>query len=164
MCAASPGKRAGALSSPNGACTHGGRACAEMPLDVRRDGPPDKRLFRRARHGDREAFVVLLRRYDPRLRRLVLRLVADANRIDPVLHRAYLRAWRSLPHVEPPESVAEWLYRIVYNACVNEVRWAPARPMADAPDGPWVPLPLASAARRLAGLRALSPEDRVPLV
>ncbi|HEV7760957.1 MAG TPA: sigma factor, partial [Acidimicrobiales bacterium] len=131
---------------------------------MRRDGPPDKRLFRRARHGDRQAFVVLLRRYDPRLRRLVLRLVADPTRVDVVLNRAYLRAWRSLPHVEPPESVAEWLYRIVYNACVNEVRWAPARPMAGPPEGPWVPLPLASASRRLAGLRALSPEDRVPLV
>jgi RNA polymerase sigma-70 factor (ECF subfamily) len=135
-----------------------------MRSDVRRDGPPDKRLFRRARHGDRQAFVVLLRRYDPRLRRLVLRLVADPARVDVVLNRAYLRAWRSLPHVEPPESVAEWIYRVVYNACVNEVRWAPARPMAGPPEGPWVPLPLASPSRRLAGLRALSAEDRVALV
>jgi len=106
----------------------------------------------------------LLRRYDPRFRRLAARLTAEPNRVDPVLERAYLRAWRSLPMVVPPSSVAEWLYRIVYNACINEIRWAAERPAPPAEVGPRVPLPLASASRRLAGLRALAPEERVPLV
>jgi RNA polymerase sigma-70 factor (ECF subfamily) len=129
-----------------------------------RQGPPDKRLFRRARQGDAPAFGALLRRYDPRLRRLAARLIAEPDRIDPVLTRAYLRAWRSVPMVVPPGSVAEWLYRIVYNACINEMRWAPERPAPPPLPGPRVPLPLASASRRLAGLRALAPEERVPLV
>jgi RNA polymerase sigma-70 factor (ECF subfamily) len=121
-------------------------------------------LFRRARQGDRQAFGLLLRRYDPRLRRLAARLIAEPDRVDPVLSRAYLRAWRSVPIVVPPSSVAEWLYRIVYNACINEVRWAPDGPPPPPLPGPRVPLPLASAQRRLAGLRALNPEERVPLV
>ena len=129
-----------------------------------RQGPPDKRLFRRARQGDRQAFGALLRRYDPRFRRLAARLIAEPDRVDPVLERAYLRAWRSLPMVVPPSSVAEWLYRIVYNACINEIRWAAERPSPPPVAGPRVPLPLASAPRRLAGLRALAPEERVPLV
>jgi RNA polymerase sigma-70 factor (ECF subfamily) len=129
-----------------------------------RQGPPDKRLFRRAREGDRQAFGVLLRRYDPRFRRLAARLIAEPERVDPVLERAYLRAWRSLPMVVAPASVAEWLYRIVYNACINEIRWAPDRPAPPPVVGPRVPLPMASAQRRLEGLRALAPEERVPLV
>jgi RNA polymerase sigma-70 factor (ECF subfamily) len=129
-----------------------------------RQGPPDKRLFRRARQGDRQAFGVILRRYDPRLRRLAARLIAEPERVDTVLSRAYLRAWRSVPMVVPPNSVAEWLYRIVYNACINEMRWAPERSGPAPLPGPRVPLPLASAERRLVGLRALSPEERVPLV
>jgi RNA polymerase sigma-70 factor, ECF subfamily len=128
-----------------------------------RDGPPDKRLFRRARQGDRQAFLLLLRRYDPRLRRLVLRLVAEPERVDPILRRAYVKAWRSLTVVELPGSVAEWFYRVVYNTCVNELRWAPQRPPPEAVRGPRVPLPVASAERRLAGLRALTPEERIPL-
>lgn len=106
----------------------------------------------------------MLRRYDPRLRRLAARLIAEPDRVDPVLSRAYLRAWRSVPIVVQPQSVAEWLYRIVYNACINEVRWAPDGPPPPPLPGPRVPLPLASASRRLAGLRALAPEERVPLV
>lgn len=129
-----------------------------------RQGPPDKRLFRRARQGDRQAFGILLRRYDPRLRRLAARLIAEPERVDTVLSRAYLRAWRSVPMVVPPNSVAEWLYRIVYNACINEMRWAPERPGPAPLPGPRVPLPLASAERRVVGLRALAPEERVPLV
>lgn len=107
---------------------------------------------------------MLLRRYDPRLRRLAARLIAEPDRVDPVLERAYLRAWRSVPMVVAPASVAEWLYRIVYNACINEVRWAPERPAPPPLAGPRVPLPMAAAQRRLAGLRALAPDERVPLV
>jgi len=129
-----------------------------------RSGPPDKRLFRRAREGDSQAFGALLRRYDPRFRRLAARLIAEPERVDPVLERAYLRAWRSLPMVVAPASVAEWLYRIVYNACINEIRWAPDRAAPAPVVGPRVPLPMASAPRRLEGLRALAPEERVPLV
>jgi RNA polymerase sigma-70 factor (ECF subfamily) len=121
-------------------------------------------LFRRARQGDRQAFGLLLRRYDPRLRRLAARLIAEPERVDPVLSRAYLRAWRSVPIVVPPVSVAEWLYRIVYNACINEVRWAADGAPPPPLDGPRVPLPLAPAERRVVGLRALAPEERVPLV
>ncbi len=107
---------------------------------------------------------MLLRRYDPRFRRLAARLIAEPERVDPVLERAYLRAWRSLPMVVAPASVAEWLYRIVYNACINEIRWAPDRPAPPPVVGPRVPLPMASAQRRLEGLHALAPEERVPLV
>lgn len=107
---------------------------------------------------------MLLRRYDPRFRRLAARLIAEPDRVDPVLERAYLRAWRSLPMVVPPASVAEWLYRIVYNACINEIRWAPDKAPPPPVVGPRVPLPMASAQRRLTGLRALAPEERVPLV
>lgn len=107
---------------------------------------------------------MLLRRYDARLRSLALRLVAEPDRIDAVLKRAYLRAWRSLPSVQVPGSVSEWLYRVVYNACINELRWAPESDVPPPIDGPRVPLPAASAKRRIAGLRALPPEERVPLV
>jgi len=107
---------------------------------------------------------MLVRRYDERLRNLALRLVAEPDRIDAVLKRAYLRAWRSLASVQVPGSVSEWLYRVVYNACINELRWAPEAEPPPPVDGPRVPLPAASAKRRIAGLRALPPEERVPLV
>ncbi|MGH9210145.1 MAG: sigma factor [Acidimicrobiales bacterium] len=134
---------------------------------MRRDGPSDKTLLRRARQGDRESFLALLRRYDPRLRRLSLRLLADSTRVERVLNRAYLMAWRSLPFLKRSEPAAGWLYRIVYNVCINEMRWEPPRAAPRAPDGDPVdpvPLPAAPAERRLMGLRALRPAERIPLV
>lgn len=135
-----------------------------MPPIVRRDGPSDKTLVRRARQGDRQAFLTLLHRYDPRLRRLAVRLLADPKRLDRVLARAYLKAWRSLPFLKRGEPAAGWLYRIVYNTCINEMRWEPTRRPPPAPDGPPVPLPAAPAEQRLLALRALAAAERVPLV
>jgi RNA polymerase sigma-70 factor (ECF subfamily) len=135
-----------------------------MPPIVRRDGPSDKTILRRARQGDRQSFLTLLRRYDPRLRRLALRLLADPSRLERVLSRAYLKAWRSLPFLKRGELPAGWLYRIVYNTCINEMRWEPPRPAPPRPDGPSVPLPAASIEQRLLALRALRGAERIPLV
>jgi RNA polymerase sigma-70 factor, ECF subfamily len=135
-----------------------------MPPSVRRDGPSDKTILRRARQGDRQSFLTLLHRYDPRLRRLALRLLADPNRLERVLSRAYLKAWRSLPFLDRSEPAAGWLYRVVYNTCINELRWEPPRSSPPAPPGDPVPLPAASTERRLAALRALRPAERIPLV
>jgi RNA polymerase sigma-70 factor, ECF subfamily len=135
-----------------------------MPHIVRRDGPSDKTLLRRARQGDRQSFLALLHRYDPRLRRLALQLLADPTRVDRMLNRAYLKAWRSLPFLERTEAAAGWLYRVVYNVCLNELRWEPSRAAPAPPDGPPVPVPAAPVERRLAALRALPPAERIPLV
>jgi RNA polymerase sigma-70 factor (ECF subfamily) len=108
--------------------------------------------------------MILLRRYDPRLRRLAMRLLADNARVDRVLARAYMRAWRSLPHLPRGESAAGWLYRIVYNSCLNEMRWEPRRRPPSPPDDAAVLLPAASMERRLLALRALEPSERIPLV
>jgi RNA polymerase sigma-70 factor (ECF subfamily) len=135
-----------------------------MPPDVRKDGPSDKTMVRRARQGDRRPFLMLLRRYDPRLRRLALRLLADPRRVDRVLTRAYLKAWRNLPFLERGVPPARWLYRIVYNTCINEMRWEPEREPPPPPDGSPVPLPATSEERRLLGLRALKAAERIPLV
>jgi RNA polymerase sigma-70 factor, ECF subfamily len=139
---------------------------------VYEDELTDGYLFRRIRRDDRHAFGVLLRRYEQDLRRLATRLLADADQVDAVMFRAAGKAWRyrGLARVRgfwrAPQgaSPADWLYRVVYNACIEDLRRQP-RAMAPAPsDGAAVALPEAPVERRLAALRALHPAARVPLV
>jgi RNA polymerase sigma-70 factor (ECF subfamily) len=68
------------------------------------------------------AFVDLVRRHDRGLRALAWRLLGDRDRMDDVLQEAYVKAYRALPRFRDDASVGTWLYRITYNACLDELR------------------------------------------
>jgi RNA polymerase sigma-70 factor (ECF subfamily) len=75
-----------------------------------------------ARSGDREAFMELVARHDEGLRALAFRMLGDRDRMDDALQEAYTRAFRGLARFRGDSSLATWLYRIVYNVCVEELR------------------------------------------
>ncbi len=84
--------------------------------------PTDELLLARARAGDAGAFGLLLRDADESHRRLAFRLLGDRQLMDDVLQEAYVRAFRALPRFRGGAAFATWLYRIVYNACLDELR------------------------------------------
>lgn len=88
----------------------------------------------RARAGDPAAFADLLKTHDPGLRALAFRLLGDRSRMDDVLQEAYLKAYRSLPRFEGGSAVGTWLYRIVYNACIDDLRARARRPVVPLSD------------------------------
>jgi RNA polymerase sigma-70 factor (ECF subfamily) len=73
-------------------------------------------------------FVAIVREHDPKLRRLVSRMLVDRHRVDDVLQEAYVRAHRALPRFRSDADLGTWLYRITYNCCVDELRSAQRRP------------------------------------
>ena len=114
-------------------------------------------------------FERLVRDHDLELRRLAYRLLGDRDRMDDVLQEAYLKAYRALPRFRGEAAVGTWLYRIVYNACVDAGRRSrdvvaldSVRELADpAP----TPFEATFERRRLAAaLGALSAEDRAAVL
>jgi RNA polymerase sigma-70 factor, ECF subfamily len=89
--------------------------------------PTDELLLARARAGDAGAFGLLLRDADESHRRLAFRLLGDRQLMDDVLQDAYVRAFRALPGFRGRAAFGTWLYRIVYNACLDELRRGRAR-------------------------------------
>jgi RNA polymerase sigma-70 factor (ECF subfamily) len=82
---------------------------------------------RPAERLDEDAFLAAIREYDVAHRRLAYRLLGDRSRMDDVLQDAYGRAFRALPRFRGQASLGTWLYRIVYNACLDELRRSGAR-------------------------------------
>jgi RNA polymerase sigma-70 factor (ECF subfamily) len=82
----------------------------------------ETRFLARARSGDVEAFVALIHLYDPGIRALAYRLLGDRTRMDDVLQDTYLRAFRAIQGFAAGSSFGTWLYRIAYNACLDELR------------------------------------------
>ena len=76
----------------------------------------------RARGGDVDAFVALIGRHDRELRALAYRILGDRHAMDDALQEAYTRAFRALPSFRGGSALRTWLYRIVHNACVDELR------------------------------------------
>ena len=87
-----------------------------------RTRPTDDSLLARARRGDAHAFALLVGEHGERHRRLAFRLLGDRDRMDDALQEAYVRAFRALPRFAGDAALGTWLYRIVYNACLDELR------------------------------------------
>jgi RNA polymerase sigma-70 factor (ECF subfamily) len=85
-------------------------------------GGAHRSTLRRARNVDAAAFTSLVELYDESLRRLAFRLLGDRDAMDDVLQEAYVKAFRSLPRFRGGSTLGTWLYRIVYNACLDELR------------------------------------------
>jgi RNA polymerase sigma-70 factor (ECF subfamily) len=101
----------------------------EPGVTVQAGGESDGELLDRAMAGDREAFMAILHRHDARLRCLAAKLLhGDRHRLDDALQEAYARAYRALPGFRRDADVGTWLYRITYNACIDELRRAGRRP------------------------------------
>jgi RNA polymerase sigma-70 factor (ECF subfamily) len=129
----------------------------------------DRRVLERARRGDERAFALLVRHYDEGLRALAYRLLGDATLMDDALQEAYVKAFRALPRFRGASSPGTWLYRIAYNACLDELKRSrqvvaldSVREPADVRPGP---AEAVSTRRVLAdALAALPPEDRAAVL
>jgi len=77
----------------------------------------------------RRRFENLLDRHESRLRRVAYGMLGDANRVDDVLQEAFLKAYRKLPGAfDSVQAESAWLYRIVHNCCLDELRRRRRRP------------------------------------
>lgn len=123
---------------------------------------------------DAESFTRVVRQHDGRLRGLAFRLLGgDASRLDDVMQDAYIKAFRALPRYRSVGDPGTWLYRITYNACIDELRRSRRRPVPvdvttqifDQATGAPTPERHVLAADVVArALAALSPEQRATVV
>lgn len=82
----------------------------------------DTETLTQAADGDHRAFARIVSHYDDRLRGLAFRLLGDRALMDDVLQDVYVKAFTSLPKFKRGSKLGTWLYRITYNACVDELR------------------------------------------
>jgi RNA polymerase sigma-70 factor (ECF subfamily) len=76
-------------------------------------------LVERVQSGDREAFGLLVSKYQRRLMRLVMRFVRDSAEAEDVTQEAFIKAYRALPGFRGESAFYTWLYRIGVNTAKN---------------------------------------------
>src|SRR5579872_6294682 len=97
-------------------------------------------LIRAAQRGDQHAFEQLVRTYDQSVLRLAMNLLRSPEDARDVYQEAFLRVYRNLDTFRFDCSFHTWLYRIVTNICLDQLRKRKVRKeepsVLTTPDGP----------------------------
>src|SRR3954469_11102015 len=81
----------------------------------------DERLVVLARGGHERAFEAIVERYRGPLLRAARRYLPEA-RAEDALQQAYIAAWSALRRGDEVRDLRAWLYRIVHNTALNQLR------------------------------------------
>ena len=82
----------------------------------------DDELIREAQAGQRGSFDTLVRRYDQSVLRLALHMLGSEQDAQDVHQEAFIKAYRHLGNFRFECSFYTWLYRIVTNLCLDQMR------------------------------------------
>ncbi|MEX0430263.1 RNA polymerase sigma factor RpoE [Spiribacter insolitus] len=81
----------------------------------------DKELVERVQAGDKQAFDMLVLKYQHKLVKLISRYVHDHAEALDVSQEAFIKAYRALPRFRGDSSFYTWLYRIGINTAKNHL-------------------------------------------
>jgi RNA polymerase sigma-70 factor, ECF subfamily len=79
----------------------------------------DRQLVARAQRGDKQAFEMLVEKYQRKLARLLSRFIRDPAEVEDVTQEAFIKAYRALPAFRGDSAFYTWLYRIGINTAKN---------------------------------------------
>lgn len=79
----------------------------------------DAELVERARRGDKNAFGLLVEKYQRKLARLISRMIRDPAEVEDITQDAFIKAYRALPSFRGESAFYTWLYRIGINTAKN---------------------------------------------
>jgi len=82
----------------------------------------EKSLILAAQTGNSEAFEQLVRSYDQNVLRMAVNLLHSEEDARDVYQEAFLRVYRNLSKFRFDCSFSTWLYRIVANLCLDQIR------------------------------------------
>lgn len=112
-----------------------------MPFD------PDTELMLKVRHGNRAAFEALVVKFQRPVINTIFRSIGDLTEAEDLAQNVFVQVWKVRERYKPTAKFSTWLFTIVRNTCLNEVRRRarhPAdsldKPVTDASDGsesPW---------------------------
>jgi len=82
----------------------------------------EKLLIKKSQSGDVESFEFLISSYDKRAYNIAYRVMGNEEDAKDMAQEALIRVFRSLKDFKGQSAFSTWLYRIVTNVCLDELR------------------------------------------
>ena len=88
----------------------------------------DQKLVERVQRGDKNAFNLLVTKYQHKVANLVSRYVKNHSDVPDIVQEAFIKAYRALPNFRGDSAFYTWLYRIAINCAKNYLTSKGRRP------------------------------------
>lgn len=82
----------------------------------------EKLLIKKSQSGDVESFELLISSYDKRAYNIAYRIMGNDEDAKDMAQDALIRVFKSLKDFKGQAAFSTWLYRIVTNVCLDELR------------------------------------------
>ncbi|NQZ86821.1 MAG: RNA polymerase sigma factor RpoE [Colwellia sp.] len=79
----------------------------------------DQELVERVQRGDKNAFNLLVTKYQHKVANLVSRYVKNQSDVPDIVQEAFIKAYRALANFRGDSAFYTWLYRIAVNCAKN---------------------------------------------
>ncbi|MGB2078677.1 MAG: RNA polymerase sigma factor RpoE [Vibrio sp.] len=91
----------------------------------------DQVLIERVQNGDKQAFNLLVVKYQNKVCNLISRYIKNSGDVPDVAQEAFIKAYRALPNFRGESAFYTWLYRIAVNTAKNHIVSQSRRPPAN---------------------------------
>jgi RNA polymerase sigma-70 factor (ECF subfamily) len=82
----------------------------------------DDIIIQQALRGEQQGYALLVKKYEPMVFTLVLRVVKNRAEAHEVAQDAFLKVFKNLPNFRGESKFSTWLYRIAYTTALNHLR------------------------------------------
>ena len=72
--------------------------------------------------GDKEAFGILITRYEEKMKRYAKRFLLFVDEGDAVVQDVFVKAYMHIQDFDTTKRFSPWLYRIAHNTFINEIK------------------------------------------
>ncbi|MEQ9210018.1 MAG: RNA polymerase sigma factor RpoE [Pseudomonadales bacterium] len=91
----------------------------------------DIQLVKRVQKGDKQAFDMLVLKYQYKVQAVISRFVKDQSEVQDVAQEAFIKAYRAIQSFRGESQFYTWLYRIAVNTAKNYLVTRNRRPPND---------------------------------
>ena len=82
----------------------------------------DAQLVQETLDGNRQAFAMLVARYERPLRAAAMNIVKSSHAADDIAQDAFVRAWEQLPNLRNPKVFGPWLMKIARRSAIDSLK------------------------------------------
>jgi len=82
----------------------------------------DEAIAREVQKGDREAFGLLVLRYQPKMARYARKFLFRNDDVADIVQDIFIKAYTNLKGFDPSRRFSPWIYRIAHNIFLNAIR------------------------------------------
>jgi RNA polymerase sigma-70 factor (ECF subfamily) len=96
----------------------------------------DAELVAAVLKGDREAFTSLMRRYEPLVLAVAIKVLCDRHAAEDAAQNAFVSAYENLGRLRKPSAFAAWIVKIAHRQAIGLARRTPRASPLDSAEEP----------------------------